>query len=295
MIAREVSGDKAAGFIESCVGIHEDQNRRAGTAEGRAENSIVSFQFLQTGQQRAKRSAIGLVDAVFERCGKKIGSALREGGQHQHGILYIDDGVGPRILRGEHEPSFFRRKAFLGNGQQERPLPFWADAGHLRFGGGVACRGHARDGEAAHPAGGGVVGVVLAAGGFADDLRVSPAEVSKLNGQGDSRQMGGGGRAAAFADGDIVVDVKGERVNFAAGGLEDFAVGVQDEVVFDSTCEFAADFAIASGGGDGEFFGGAGVELDVEIHRERGGVEGRTEIGGRRGKSQAKAGASLRF
>ncbi len=73
-----------------------------------------------------------------------------------------------------------------------------------------------------------------------------------------------------------------------AGSFEHLAVGVQDEVVF----ELAADFGVAAGGGDGEFVGGAGVELDVEIHGEGGSVEGWAEIGGSGGEREAERSVS---
>ena len=50
-------------------------------------------------------------------------------------------------------------------------------------------------------------------------------------------------------------------------------------MVFDAICELAADFSIASGGSDREFFGDAGVELHVEIHGKRGRVESWAEVG----------------
>ena len=53
--------------------------------------------------------------------------------------------------------------------------------------------------------------------------------------------------------------------------------------------EFAADFAVASGGGDGEFGGGTGVEFHVETHGQGGGVEGRAEVGRGGGKGEVES------
>ena len=116
------------------------------------------------------------MDAVFERDGEQIGASLREGGEQEHGILHVGDGVGTRILRGKDAAGFFGREALLGDGEQQRPLPFRADADDLGFG----FARHAGDGEAAHPAGGGVVGMVLAAGSFADDLGIGPAQTAEV-------------------------------------------------------------------------------------------------------------------
>ena len=52
--------------------------------------------------------------------------------------------------------------------------------------------------------------------------------------------------------------------------------------------EPTANLAIASGCGNGECLGGASVKLDVEIHRQSGGIKSRTEIGGGGGKREAK-------
>ena len=52
--------------------------------------------------------------------------------------------------------------------------------------------------------------------------------------------------------------------------------------------ELAADFTVASGGDNGKCFCRASVDLDVEIHSERGRIEGGTEIGGRGREGQAE-------
>ena len=129
--------------------------------------------------------------------------------------------------------------------------------------------------------------MVLAAGSFADDLRVGPTQTAKVHRQGDARQPGGGRGATALADGNVIRDFERQRSDRPPGGFEHLAVGIQNEVVF----ELSADFAVAPGGGNGEFFGCTGVNLDIEIHRQRGSVKGRAKIGGRGGQSQAKPGA----
>ncbi len=52
------------------------------------------------------------------------------------------------------------------------------------------------------------------------------------------------------------------------------------------------DFGVATASLDAKFCGGAGVNLGVEVHCERGGVEGRTQIGGGGGQCQPKPGRS---
>jgi len=70
------------------------------------------------------------VDAVFERGGKKVGTALGEGGEQEHGILHVGYGVGARVLGGEGAASFFGGESLIGDGEEQRPLPFRADAGY---------------------------------------------------------------------------------------------------------------------------------------------------------------------
>src|ERR1017187_9199159 len=64
--------------------------------------------------------------------------------------------------------------------------------------------------------------------------------------------------------------------------LEYFAIGIQDEVVLN----LSADFVVTARSSDGKVLGRAGIDLDIEIHCERGGVEGRTEIGRGAGERQ---------
>jgi hypothetical protein len=62
------------------------------------------------------------------------------------------------------------------DGKQQGPLPFWTDASHL----GLGVTGHAGYRETAHPAGGGVVGMVLAAGSLTDNLRIGPSQMAEV-------------------------------------------------------------------------------------------------------------------
>ena len=116
------------------AGIEENDDRWAGAAEGCAEDAWFPGQFLQTRQQGAERGAVRLMDAVFERGGEQVVTPLGEGGEQEHGVLDVGDGIGARILRGEHAAGFFGGQGLIGDGKKQRPLPFRADADHLGFG-----------------------------------------------------------------------------------------------------------------------------------------------------------------
>ena len=126
------------------------------------------------------------MDAVFERDRKQFVIALREGGEQEHGVLNISDRVGTGILRRERAACFLGRPGLVGHGKKKRPLPFRADADYLGFGLAV----HSGDGETSHPASGGIIRMVLAARGFADDLGILPLQTAEVIGQGDARQAG---------------------------------------------------------------------------------------------------------
>ena len=113
--------------------------------------------------------------------------------------------------------------------------------------------------------------MMLAAGGFADDLGVSPAQTAEVIGQGDAGKAGRCGRTAAFADGNVILNSKRQRNNSRPLRLEYLAIRVEDEVVLDAL----ADFLVASAGGNGEALRRASLDGDVEVHRQGSGIESR--------------------
>jgi len=72
---REMRRNSLLGSLRVRLWIQEHQHGRASAAEGRAENSGFSGQFLDCWKQRAERSAVGLVDSIFE-CGRQQVSAI---------------------------------------------------------------------------------------------------------------------------------------------------------------------------------------------------------------------------
>src|SRR5579864_6376514 len=102
---------------------------------------------------------------------QKIGPALQKRSEQQHRILNVDHSVGTRILRRKHTASFLGGESFWRDRKQQWPLPFRTNGSDLRFG----RSRHARNGEPTHPAGGGIVRMMLAARSLADNLRVRPA------------------------------------------------------------------------------------------------------------------------
>ena len=96
-----------------------------------------------------------------------------------------------------------------------------------------------------------------------------------MNRQGNAGQARGGGRTASFADGNLIIDAQRERLR-ACVPAQDFAIGSQDEVVF----EASADFGVASSGLNGEFLGGLSADFQEESESQRRGIEGRAQIGG---------------
>jgi len=65
--AGKIRGDRFLRFVRRGSRIKENNDRRSRAAEGRPQDAWLPSQFLQTGEQRAERRAVGLVDAVFER------------------------------------------------------------------------------------------------------------------------------------------------------------------------------------------------------------------------------------
>ena len=141
--------------------------------------------------------------------------------------------------------------------------------------------GHAGDRKTAHPAGGGVIGMVLATGGLADDLRITPPQTAEVVGQGNTREPCRRRRAAAFADRDVVLNAKSQWMDLRALGFENLAVSGEDEVILHSL----AGCRVTSGRVNRETSGRPRIDGNVEIHRQSGGIEGGTQIrrGGRVG------------
>ena len=212
--------------------------------------------------------------------GEQVGTVLRERRQQQHRVLNVGDRVGARVLEGQHAAGLLGRKRRVGDGQQQRPLPFRLDLDDLR----LNLVRHAGHGERAHPAGGGVVGMVLAHGSFADDAVIFPAQMAEVHRERDPGQTGGRGRSATFADGNLVFDVDAQGRDLAVLRFEHLAIGGDDEVVLHP----GADLGIAAFGGDEEIGGALGAQAEVEIQGEGSGVESWPQIGGGRRKRQAQ-------
>ena len=129
--------------------------------------------------------------------------------------------------------------------------------------------------------------MVLAPGRLADDLAVSPLEPPETHGEGDARKSRRGGRPAPFPDRNVVVNPNRQWCDLSSGSGKHFPVGIQDEVIFHLT----ADVLIASLGRDREIVGGPGLNPDVKIHRQRGRIKRRPEVGrsGRQRKSERRS------
>jgi hypothetical protein len=220
------------------------------------------------------------VDAVFESRGEQVGTILRERREQEHRVLNVGDGVGARVLEWQHAAGLLGRKQGIGDSQQQRPLPFRLHFDHLR----LNLIGHASHGERAHPAGRGVVGMVLAHGSFADDAVIFPAQMPEMHSQRDPSQAGGGGRSATSADRNLVFDVDAQRRDLAILRFEDLAVGGDDEVILHA----GADLRVAAVGRDEEVRRALGTQAEVEIQGEGGGVKSRAQIGGGRRERQTQ-------
>ena len=179
------------------------------------------------GSRGQSRGAVRLMDAVFERSGEQVVTTLRKGGQQQHRVLDVRDGVLPGILRRQHAASFFGGQGLVWHGKKQRPLPFWTDADYLDLG----VTRPAGNSEATHPARGDVVGMVLAAGSLSDNLSIGQAQTPKVIRQGDASETGGGRRTATLADGNIVLNAKRQRNNLHVVRLEDLSIGVENQVI----------------------------------------------------------------
>ena len=241
-LSDKVGSDVFSGFPRAGARIEENDDRWTGPTESCTEDAGPPCQLLQTWEQGTERSAIRLVDAVFERGGEQRMTPLGEGGEQEHGVLDVDHGIGARIVLGEGAACFLGGKALIRDGEQQGPLPFRLDTGYQGF----RFPRHAGDREAAHPTGGGVIGMVFTAGCLSDDFGISPAQTAKVIGQGDAGKAGGGGRSAALADRDVVLNPKGQRNDCRALGPKNLFVGFEDQVIF----HIPADFPVASSRGN---------------------------------------------
>src|SRR5438552_15347660 len=67
-----------------------------------------------------------------------------------------------------------------------------------------------------------------------------------------------------------------ERRSWLLLGSENVFVGIQDQVIF----HLAADLRIAAGRGNGDLLRPRSADAQIEAHRQRGSVKGRTEVSG---------------
>ena len=256
---RQVSGD----FLSCSFGVYfriqKSQDRRTRATQGGAKDSGFASQLLDRGQQRTKRSAVGLVDAIFERGGEKFAFVVYERCQQKHRILDVGDGVGACVLKWQYTARLFGGEGRVRDREQQRPTASRFDLDHLRLD--LVC--HASDGYSSHPTGGGIVGMMFAHGSFSDNAVGFPAEMSVMNGERDAGEAGGGGRAASFGDGNFVLDVDAEGDDFTILGLKDFTVSSEDEVIVHA----AADMRVAALGGNEKVGSAFGVQAQVEVHR----------------------------
>src|SRR5882724_9885064 len=79
-----------------------------------------------------------------------------------------------------------------------------------------------------------------------------------------------------------------EGNNLAILGLQDLSICRKDKVVFHAT----ADMGVAAFGGDEEVGSALGMQAEIEVHREGGGVEGGAEVG--RGRRERQADGTVR-
>src|SRR5260221_13805767 len=126
--------------------------------------------------------------------------------------------------------------------------------------------------------------MVLAHGSFADDAIIFPAQLSEMYRQRDPSQARGSGRSAASANGNLVFEVYAQGRDLAILRFEHLAIGCDNEVVLHA----GADLRVAAFAGDEEVGRALRTQAEMEIQGQGGGVERRTQIGGRRRKRQAQ-------
>jgi hypothetical protein len=116
------------------------------------------------------------------------------------------------------------------------------------------------------------------------DLRIGPSEIAVVVSQRNAGEPSGGGRSAALTDRDLVGNPQRKWHWFPSNGLQNLPVSGQDEVIF----ELSADTGITASGPDRVLLGGMGFQLQIKIKRQRGSIEGRTEIGRGCGEGDAE-------
>jgi hypothetical protein len=113
--------------------------------------------------------------------------------------------------------------------------------------------------------------MVLATGGVADDLRVAPAQAAEMIGKGNTRQACRSGRTTTLANRDVILNPNRQWSDFPALTFENFSIGCQDEMIL----QRLANFLVASGCVNRKVGSWAGMNADVQIKRQGGGVKGR--------------------
>ena len=125
--------------------------------------------------------------------------------------------------------------------------------------------------------------MVLTHGRFAHNAIGLPAKVSVVHGEGDASEAGTCGRTTPLADRNFVFNMNAERNHLAVLGLENLAVGGEDQVIVQP----AADVGVAALRGDEEIRRALGVQAQIEIHGQGGAIESRAQVSGGRRQSQA--------
>ena len=91
--------------------------------------------------------------------------------------------------------------------------------------------------------------MVLAVRRLTNNASSVPLQFSEMHRQRNSRQARRGRRSATFANGDIVLDLKGERNDALPFGTKDIPISFQNQMIL----EAAANLRVSACGGDREF------------------------------------------
>jgi hypothetical protein len=211
--------------------------------------------------------------------GQQIATVLHERRQQQHGVLNIGDGVGARILKGQHaagcsvETAPRERPAAAATSLSASPrppglVPDWP-CGRRRARP-SSRRRRCRDGARAWK-------LRRRCGHF-------PAQMSEMHRQRDPGEAGGCGRSATSADGNFVFDVDAQGRDLAILGFEHLAISGDDEVVLHA----GADLGVAAFGSDEEVGRPLSPQAKMEIQGQGSGVKSGAQIGGSRRQRQAQ-------